>query len=277
MKFDMIAAGVGGQGILSIAFAVDNAALEEGLHFKQSEVHGMAQRGGAVVSHLRISDTEVYSDMVPLGSADIILSMEPLESLRYVQYLSSDGALITSSNPFINIRDYPEESEVISKIQTWEKHTLVNSAELARAAGNAFAQNIVMLGAAAHILPLKAESLKKQIKRLFSAKGEKVVRSNLEAYRLGGLAGSFYHELLAADSARSQASTLALKLLPCETAIESVKGWSALISRDGSSMFLEWLRHRKGLVAADNGTLGRLSNLDFTQASNEDFEAAVEG
>ena len=105
MKSDIILSGVGGQGIVSIAATIAMAALDSNLNIKQSEVHGMSQRGGAVYSHLRISDTDISSDLIPLGKADIIISVEPMESLRYLPWLKEDGWLVTNSTPFINIPD----------------------------------------------------------------------------------------------------------------------------------------------------------------------------
>lgn len=185
MKQDIILAGVGGQGILSIAFVIDNAALKEGLSFKQAEVHGMAQRGGAVQSHLRLSSEPIYSDLIPGGEADLILSVEPLESVRYLGYLAPEGMVVTSSTPFVNIPDYPDIDKILSCIQTVEKHIIVNSAELAKQAGFSKAQNMAVLGAASPFLILKEESLREFIQVLFRARGEKVVDINLKAFSLG--------------------------------------------------------------------------------------------
>jgi len=185
MKQDIILAGVGGQGILSIAFVIDNAALKQGLRFKQAEVHGMAQRGGAVQSHLRISDRPVFSDLIPRGEADMILSVEPLESLRYFDYLNSDGIVVTSQSPYVNIPDYPEIGGLLSQIKKHKKHVLVDSETLAKEAGFSKAQNMVMLGAASPYLELKGEFLIEYIRILFQRHGERTVDINLEAYRLG--------------------------------------------------------------------------------------------
>jgi indolepyruvate ferredoxin oxidoreductase beta subunit len=185
MKQDIILAGVGGQGILSIAFVIDNAALKEGLTFKQAEVHGMAQRGGAVQSHLRISSDPVYSDLVPKGEADMLLSVEPMETLRYFDYLAPEGVIVTSSSPFVNIPNYPKLEDVIAKIKSVERLVLIDSEELAKEAGFARAQNMVMLGAASPHLILKEEHLKEYIKNLFEARGDKVVDINLKAFQLG--------------------------------------------------------------------------------------------
>lgn len=185
MKQDIILAGVGGQGILSIAFVIDNAALKEGLIFKQAEVHGMAQRGGAVQSHLRISSKPIYSDLVPKGEADMLLSVEPMETLRYFDYLAPDGVVVASSSPFVNIPNYPDLEDVLAQIKTVERLVLVDSEELAKEAGFARAQNMVMLGAASPHLMLKEEDLKGYIKDLFEPRGEKLVDINLKAFQLG--------------------------------------------------------------------------------------------
>lgn len=185
MKQDIILAGVGGQGILSIAYVIDNAALKQGLSFKQAEVHGMAQRGGAVQSHLRLSNDPIFSDLIPKGGADMILSVEPLESIRYFDYLAPDGIVVTSSSPFMNIPNYPELDEVLTKVQSVPKNIIVDSAKLAQEAGFARAQNMVMLGAASAHLILQEENLKKFIRELFQARGDKVADINLRAFDLG--------------------------------------------------------------------------------------------
>lgn len=185
MKQDIVLVGVGGQGILSIAFVIDNATLEEGLNFKQAEVHGMAQRGGAVQSHLRISSEVIYSDLIPKGEADMILSVEPLETLRYFDYLSPEGTVISSSSPYINIPDYPNLETILDKIQEVERRVIVNSQRLAKEAGFSKAQNMVMLGAASSYLILKRENLERFICVLFERRGERVVEINLKAFRLG--------------------------------------------------------------------------------------------
>jgi indolepyruvate ferredoxin oxidoreductase beta subunit len=195
MKQDIILAGVGGQGILSIAYVIDNAALKQGLSFKQAEVHGMAQRGGAVQSHLRLSNEPIFSDLIPKGGADMILSVEPLESIRYFDYLAPDGIVVTSSSPFVNIPNYPELDEILSKVQSVPKNIIVDSAKLAQEAGFARAQNMVMLGAASAHLILQEENLKKFIRELFQARGNKVVDINLRAFDLGRNSASLQHNV----------------------------------------------------------------------------------
>ncbi|MBU1186650.1 MAG: indolepyruvate oxidoreductase subunit beta [Acidobacteria bacterium] len=189
MKQDIILAGVGGQGILSIAYVIDNAALNEGLQFKQAEVHGMAQRGGAVQSHLRISDEPVFSDLIPKGKADLLLSVEPLETLRYIDFLSPDGVIVTSCSPHVNIPDYPDLEEVLRIVRKASKSVIVDSKALAEEAGASRAQNMVMLGAASPFLRLSVESLRTHIRALFLSRGEKLVDINLKAFTLGQQSG----------------------------------------------------------------------------------------
>lgn len=185
MKQDIILSGVGGQGILSIAFVIDNAALKDGLNFKQAEVHGMAQRGGAVQSHLRLSDQKIHSDLIPRGMADMILSVEPLEALRYVDFLSEDGKIITSSTPYVNIPDYPELEEVLEEVREIGRPIIIDSKKIAAEAGSARSQNMVMLGAASIDLKVKEKSLLEYIEVLFKSKGQKLVDINYKAFELG--------------------------------------------------------------------------------------------
>jgi indolepyruvate ferredoxin oxidoreductase beta subunit len=185
MKQDIILAGVGGQGILSIAYVIDNAALADGLFFKQAEVHGMAQRGGAVQSHLRLSDGAIWSDLISKGQADMVLSVEPLEALRYLDYLRPDGIVVTGSAPYRNIPDYPEIDKVLEAVRRAPGAVLVDSEQLAKEAGTVKAQNIVLLGAASSFLILKEASLLATIEGLFRARGPVVLEANLKAFALG--------------------------------------------------------------------------------------------
>ncbi len=185
MKTNILLAGVGGQGILTIAAILDTAALTSNLHLKQSEVHGMSQRGGAVQSHVRISDTKIYSDLIPQGKADMIISVEPMELLRYLPFLKKDGYLITDLNPFLNITDYPELEELYAEIKSYPNHIIIDAKKIAKDLGNSRATNIVLLGAASSIIPLSEESLKQAIKTLFERKGERIVNKNIEAFNKG--------------------------------------------------------------------------------------------
>lgn len=185
MKQDIILAGVGGQGILSIAFVIDNAALREGLNLKQAEVHGMSQRGGAVQSHLRLSEGRIFSALIPKGEADMILSVEPLETLRHFDYLSTEGIVVTSSTPHVNIPDYPDVEQVLKRIQKAKRVSVIDAGGLAREAGSTKAQNMVMLGAASPHLILKEDVLKEYIAVLFRPRGGNLIETNLKAFELG--------------------------------------------------------------------------------------------
>jgi indolepyruvate ferredoxin oxidoreductase beta subunit len=185
MKYDIMLAGVGGQGVLSLAALIGRAAVAEGLQVKQSEVHGMAQRGGAVLSHLRLSDQAIASDLIPLGTADMILSMEPLESLRYVAYLSPAATVVTSTDPLVNIPDYPPREEIVARVRSLPRAVLVEADRLAREAGDVLSRNTVMVGAAAHLLPLRRASFDGAIRQTFGAKGERALDVNLAAFEAG--------------------------------------------------------------------------------------------
>jgi indolepyruvate ferredoxin oxidoreductase beta subunit len=188
MKFDIVLAGVGGQGVLSLAAAIASGAVEENLCVKQSEVHGMAQRGGAVMAALRLADREIASDLIPFGAASMILSMEPLESLRYLPYLSREGTLITSANPVLNIQDYPDLDSLLDKVHGLPRAVIVDAERLAREAGSARATNMVMVGAAMRFLPVSADAIRGAVRSIFARKGEKLVEINLRALDAGQLA-----------------------------------------------------------------------------------------
>jgi indolepyruvate ferredoxin oxidoreductase beta subunit len=185
MKKDIILAGVGGQGVLSIAAIIARAAVAEGLAVRQSEVHGMAQRGGAVLAHLRIADGIIPSDLVPRGGADLIISMEALESLRYAEWLSPQGALVTAREPFINIPDYPEIADITRAIERFPVYRLIEAATLAREAGHPRSVNMVMVGAGSPFLPVKPATLENTIGDVFGAKNPALAEVNRLAFRLG--------------------------------------------------------------------------------------------
>ena len=185
MKKDIILAGVGGQGILSIASVIDSAALSLNYNVKQAEVHGMSRRGGAVQSHLRISSNEIFSDLIGLKQADLIISVEPMESLRYLPFLAEDGWVITSKDCFKNVPNYPDEAELFAQIDTLPKKVVVDAEALAREAGSAKASNIVMLGAAAPFLGISVEAFKAAIEAIFATKGQKIVDMNIRAFEAG--------------------------------------------------------------------------------------------
>lgn len=186
MKKDIIISGVGGQGILTIATTIGTAALSEGLQLKQAEVHGMSQRGGDVQSHLRLSSKNIASDLIPEGKADLVISIEPLESLRYVNMLNKEtGWLISSMNPFNNISDYPPLEKVLDEIWKLPRYVTLDANRVAKDQGSVKAANIVVLGAASPFLELKYESLEKAIKFMFSKKGKDLVELNLKALKAG--------------------------------------------------------------------------------------------
>jgi len=185
MKCDVILAGVGGQGVLSVAAIIAQAAVDMGLKVRQSEVHGMAQRGGAVLAHLRISDKNIASDLVPRGGADIILSMEPLESLRYTTWLSPKGALVSAAEPFVNIPNYPDVAEIIKTIKEFPLARVVEAEALAKEAGLAKAVNMVIVGAASAFLPITTETMENTIKKAFAQKDASVAEANIKAFNLG--------------------------------------------------------------------------------------------
>jgi indolepyruvate ferredoxin oxidoreductase beta subunit len=193
MKTDIILSGVGGQGILSIAAVIAQAALVEGLHIKQSEVHGMSQRGGDVQSNLRLSSRPVASDLIPKGRADLIISLEPMESLRYLPYLKPDGWIVTNSQPYDNIPNYPPIEKVYAELKKLPRTIVIDVETLAREAGSTRAANIVILGAAAPFLGVEFANIEDGVRRFFSRKGEDVVQLNLKALRAGFERASLTH------------------------------------------------------------------------------------
>jgi indolepyruvate ferredoxin oxidoreductase, beta subunit len=185
MKNDIIISGVGGQGILSIAATIGLAAVENKLYLKQAEVHGMSQRGGDVQSHFRLSDKPVASDLIPYGKADLIISVEPMESLRYLPWLSGDGWLVTNSTPMVNIPDYPAIEDLLCEIKKVKNHIIIDADSIAREVGSTRAGNIVILGAASPYIEMSYSSLENAIRSLFGKKGEEIVEINLKALKAG--------------------------------------------------------------------------------------------
>lgn len=185
MKKDIILCGVGGQGILSIAAIIGQAALKDSLYMKQAEVHGMSQRGGDVQSNLRISDRPIASDLIPAGKCDIILSLEPMESLRYLPYLEKDGWLVTNEAPFINIPNYPETGKVAEEIGKLPHKVVLNVDRIAKELGSVRVSNIVLLGATVPFLGIAYEKVQSSIRDIFGRKGEDIVALNLKALAAG--------------------------------------------------------------------------------------------
>ncbi len=185
MRTDIILSGVGGQGILSIATIIGSAAIEDGLYIKQAEVHGMSQRGGDVQSNLRISSEPIASDLIPLGIADLIISLEPMEALRYLPYLSKDGWLITSTAPFVNIPNYPDMEKLMAKIESLSHYVAIDVDAIAKSVASARAANIVLLGAASPFLGIEVDKIEQSIRTIFGRKGEAIVEMNQKAFRAG--------------------------------------------------------------------------------------------
>ena len=186
MKKDIILCGVGGQGILSIATIIGEAATEAGIILDQDEVHGMSQGGGDVQSNLRLSTETIYSDLIAQGKTDVVISMEPMEALRYLPYLAPDGTIVTSSKPLVKIPNYPEEAERMAELDSMPSVVKLDIDSVAKDAGNARGANMVLLGMAApYIEILSVEQLRKAITVIFARKGEAIVEANLKAFDCG--------------------------------------------------------------------------------------------
>ena len=185
MKIDIILSGVGGQGILSIAAVIGEAALKEGWYMKQAEVHGMSQRGGDVQSNLRLSDKPIASDLIPKGQADLIISLEPMESLRYLPYLKKDGWLVTNEQPFVNIPNYPDLEKVKAEIEKLPNKVILNVEAIAKEIGSPRVANIVMLGAAVPFLGISYDKIADGIRSIFAKKSNEIVELNLKALQAG--------------------------------------------------------------------------------------------
>jgi len=186
MNYNIILAGVGGQGSLSISVVIARAAMAAGFLVKQSEVHGMSQRGGQVLAHLRIADSEIHSPTIPMGSADLVLAFEPLEALRYVSWLSADsGFVVSARTPIRNIPNYPEIEAIIAEIKKLPRHRILDAEAIAKTAGSAKSANVVLVGAAADLTPIPADLIEKEISALFARKGEAIVQANMRAFKDG--------------------------------------------------------------------------------------------
>ena len=185
MKKDIILGGVGGQGILSIAAVIGYASINMGWYIKQAEVHGMSQRGGDVQSNLRISDQEIYSDLIPQGKADLIIAVEPMESLRYLPLLAPDGWLITNSEPFVNIPNYPDLEKIHAEIRSFPRHVLVEADKMAKEINAAKSANMIILGASSPFIGIEFDKLESAIRAIFGKKGDTVIQNNLNALNLG--------------------------------------------------------------------------------------------
>ena len=185
MKTDIILSGVGGQGILSIAAVIGEAAIKNDLYMNQAEVHGMSQRGGDVQSNLRISNKPIASDLIAKGTADLIISLEPMESLRYLPFLKEDGCVVTSNVPLINIPDYPNVDDVLAEVKKVKNHVILDVETIAKEVGSPRVANIVMLGAATPFLGISYDKIQEGIRSIFGRKGDEIVNLNLKALEAG--------------------------------------------------------------------------------------------
>ena len=190
MKTDIILCGVGGQGILSIATIIGEAAMNENLYIKQAEVHGMSQRGGDVQSNLRISSQPIASDLIPKGAADVIISMEPMEALRYLPYLTPDGWVITSTAPFVNIPNYPDVEALNAELDRLPHVVKLDIEQLAKDNGVPRSANVILLGAAQKALGIDYDKLEAAIRRVFARKGDAIVEANIKALSIGHQLGN---------------------------------------------------------------------------------------
>ncbi len=145
----------------------------------------MSQRGGDVQSNLRISSEPIASDLIPLGKADLIISLEPMEAMRYLPYLKKDGWVITNTVPFVNIPDYPDLDTLIHSIEALPHHVTLDVAAIASEAASPRAANIVLLGAASPFLGIDIAKIEDGIRSVFARKGEAIVEMNLKALRAG--------------------------------------------------------------------------------------------
>ena len=263
MKHDILLCGVGGQGILSVAYVMDQSAMEAGYFLRQPEVHGMSQRGGAVQAHVRVSDAPIASDLIPAGEADLILSLEPLESLRYLSFLKpGSGRVVTDITPFVNIPDYPQVDAVYKALLSLPSALLVNGAHLARKAGSPKAQNMVVLGAALSALPYSSEALEKHIAELFARKSDRLVHINLNAFRMGRALGDFHGAMIEAGAAPGLAARLTpwLDFQPWQLSETALGAWATFLADSRAAAAIDRIWAEAKPAAVDEETARSLLN-----------------
>ncbi len=237
MNYDLVICGVGGQGVLSIAWVIDHAAHQAGLYFKQSEVHGMAQRGGAVSAFVRISEQPVASDLIATGAARMVLSVEPMEALRYTPLLHPDGWIVTDVTTLENVDAYPQHEALYRVLFSVPRLVVLDATGLAHKAGAIKAQNMVVLGAAAAQLPLSSELLETQVRALFASKGERIVKANVNAFRIGMAASAFAQALIAAGVPSALVAPVLARLVfePQPVSEDLIRRWvQRLLAADGA-------------------------------------------
>jgi indolepyruvate ferredoxin oxidoreductase beta subunit len=184
-KHDVVIAGVGGQGVVSLGVVLASAARREGLEVQLSEVHGMAQRGGSVEVTLRLSDRPINGALVAQGGADLLLATEPLEAVRRLPAVKREGVVVSSTEPVANIPDYPDLEQLLATLRSLPRVLLLETGDIASRAGSRKAANVVLAGAASVFLELRSETVEELIRENFGAKGEKVLAANLTAFRRG--------------------------------------------------------------------------------------------
>ena len=250
MKYDVILAGVGGQGILTIAYLLDNAAINRGLRFKQAEVHGMAQRGGAVYSHMRVSDEEIISDIIPEGRTDMILSVEPLEVHRYLNMLSADGVVISNVAPVVNIPDYPDQKVVLDALYGLPRPVALDAGAIATEAGMPKAENMAMAGAATAYMPFELSDYEPIVFKLFGGKGEEMVAANMKVLENGYKVGTFTKALLEAGIPGTLACRAVAVCRPDSLDSAQSGKVAELLGRPGAAQVLN--KEREELVTLDD-------------------------
>lgn len=274
MKQDIILAGVGGQGILLMARALIQSARKQGLQYKQSEIHGMSQRGGPVYSHLRLSESKIWSDLIPKAEADIIIGIEPMEALRYTSYLSQKGMIISSNIPVKSIPNYPEVDLIINKIMSYERHIFLDTERLAKEAGSSKSQNMVMVGAASHHLMIEESNLIKAIKELFSSKEKRIIDVNLKAYEYGREAAAFYRQCLEAGIDPDYTYVFSLKRSSESFTSESISAWKEVFKQDKASggTVLQAIKNYDGFIPINPKIPRDIKNRLKTGINTEEIE-----
>ncbi len=253
MSYDLVVCGVGGQGVLTMAGVIDHAIHDAGLQLKQSEVHGMAQRGGAVSAFVRISDQPVASDLIADGTASMVLSVEPMEALRYVPLLRPDGWIVTDITPMVNVDNYPALPALYDVLFSAPRLVALDAVLLAKKAGSIKVQNTVVLGAAASHLPFPAELIEHQLHALFRRKGERIVNANINAFRMGDAASRFAAALLAAGVASPVLARVLPRIAfePHAVSEPSAAAWSRRLLREDAAELAQRLFDANEALAPD--------------------------
>jgi len=266
MTFDLVLGGVGGQGVLSMAYVLDHAAVDAGLQLRQTEVHGMAQRGGAISAFVRMSDGPVLSDIIPEGRAQAVLSVEPLEALRYLNRLDPDGWVVTDVTPLVNMPGYPDPSALLEVLFRLPHLIAADATRLALKAGAMKAQNMVVLGMASPLLPLSVKLLEKHVQGLFAPRGERLVKANLAAFRMGVAAGAMTVELVNRGIPQGVAARVVSRLdfEPAPVTDRVVAAWTERLRRPDGATVAAHLLASRDMLPLDVAVPGSLRGLAST-------------